>query len=73
MNRKCYELQSQEMWLGNPIKLYFSTKKKADEYFQGNCIGCGIISKVRLIANNQRFYEGCSPVNATVEILGVHE
>ena len=70
MNRICYELQSHEMWLGNPVKVYFSTQKKALEYFHSQCIGTGIISKVRLQAPNQKFYDGCSPYNATAKIIG---
>ena len=69
MNRICWELQSQDMWLGLPVRCYFSTKKKAEEYFRSQCIGCGIICKVRLKADNQKFFEGCSPIKAIVEII----
>lgn len=58
------------MWLGSPIKAYFSTQKKALEYFHSQCINTGLISKVRLEATNQKFYEGCTPHNASVKIVG---
>lgn len=70
MNRICYELQSFDMWLGLPIKAYFSTQKKASEFFHSQCIRTGIITKVRLEAENQKFYEGCTPRNASVKIVG---
>lgn len=72
MNLKCYELQSYDMWLGLPIRAYFKTMKSANEYFESNCIGTGIICKVRLEADG-KFTNGCTPFNPKVTILGVHE
>lgn len=45
MRKHVYILKSHEMWLGNPITLLFYKKKDANDYFNINCIGCGIITK----------------------------
>ena len=35
----------------------FSSKKKADDFFNNKCFGCGVIQKVRCI-NDMKFEEG---------------
>lgn len=55
MNRKCYRLQSEDVFLGLPIDKLFETKKQANEYFYTYCLGTGIISKVRA-EDTRKFY-----------------
>lgn len=73
MNRKCYRLQSQDVFLGLKVDKLFNTKKEADQYFHVFCMGCGIISKVRAI-DDRKYYTGMDVLTSTdVKVLGVNE
>jgi len=68
MNRVCYNLQSQDMWLGLPVNRLFSTKTKANDYYQKNCTGCGIICKVRAKSESKKFIDGMNVDDSDVTI-----
>jgi hypothetical protein len=73
MNRKCYRLQSQDVFLGLKVDKLFNTKKEAEQYFRVFCMGCGIISKVRA-TDTRRYYTGMDILPTTeVKVLGVNE
>lgn len=50
-------LQARDWFDDDVLCRLFSTKKKANDYFEQYCAGVGIISEVRCV-NNRRFYEG---------------
>ena len=64
MNRKCYRLQSQDVFLGLKVDKLFNTKKEANQYFCVFCMGCGIISKVRAI-DTRKYYTGMDVLPST--------
>lgn len=67
MNRKCYRLQSQDVWLGLKVDKLFITKKEAEQYFHTICMGTGIITKVRAI-DDRRYYTGMD-VNPDTKVV----
>ena len=74
MNRKCWRLQSHDMWLGLKIDKLFTTRKEADHFYHIHCMGCGIITRVRAIDEKRRYYPSIDVLpTTTVKILGVNE
>ena len=74
MVRKCWRLQAQEMWLGLKVDKLFTTQKEADTYFQSQCIGTGIIYRVRATDETRKYYSGMDVTNTTkCKTLSVNE
>ena len=74
MNRKCWRLQSQDVWLGLKVDKLFTTRKEASHYHHIYCMGCGIITKVRAIDESRNFYTSMDILPSTkVKMLSVNE
>ena len=74
MNRKCWRLQSHDVWLGLPVDKLFSTYKQANQYFRCYCMGTGITTKVRAIDETRKFYPSMDVLDTTkCRILGKNE
>lgn len=67
MNRVCWRLQSQDLFLGLKVDKLFTSKKDAQIYFHTYCMGCGIIQKVRAKSDKKKFYQSVD-VTPDVEI-----
>lgn len=68
MNRVCWRLQSQDVWLGERVDKLFTTLKDAITYHHTYCMGCGTTQKVRAKSDTKRFYQSMD-VTPDIEIL----
>ena len=66
MNRVCWRLQSQDVFLGLKVDKLFTTKKDAETYFHVYCLGTGIIQKVRAKSETKKFYQS---VDVTPDVV----